>query len=114
MKLSFLGGARTVTGSMHLIEVNEQRVLLDCGMFQGRRAESERRNLNLPFEAHRERAHAEGVSHAHIDHSGNIPTLVRGGFVGDTPSACVRLRRATWRRSCCVTARGFRRKMSST
>ncbi len=81
MKLSFLGGARTVTGSMHLIEVNERRVLLDCGMFQGRRAESEYRNLNLPFEAHC--ANAVILSHAHIDHSGNIPTLVRGGFVGD-------------------------------
>ncbi len=81
MKLSFLGGARTVTGSMHLIEVNERRVLLDCGMFQGRRAESEHRNLNLPFEAHC--ANALILSHAHIDHSGNIPTLVRGGFVGD-------------------------------
>ena len=81
MKLSFLGGARTVTGSMHLIEVNSQRVLLDCGIFQGRRAESEQRNLNLPFEAHC--ANALILSHAHIDHSGNIPTLVRGGFVGD-------------------------------
>lgn len=81
MQLSFLGGARTVTGSMHLIEVNRQRVLLDCGMFQGRRAESEQRNLNLPFEAHC--ANAVILSHAHIDHSGNIPTLVRGGFVGD-------------------------------
>ena len=81
MKLSFLGGARTVTGSMHLIEVNGQRVLLDCGIFQGRRAESEQRNLNLPFEAHC--ANALILSHAHIDHSGNIPTLVRGGFVGD-------------------------------
>ena len=81
MKLSFLGGARTVTGSMHLIEVNNQRVLLDCGLFQGRRAEMERRNLNLPFEAHC--ANALILSHAHIDHSGNIPNLVRGGFVGD-------------------------------
>jgi len=81
MNLSFLGGARTVTGSMHLIEVNNQRVLLDCGMFQGKRAESEQRNLNLPFEAHC--ANALILSHAHIDHSGNIPTFVRGGFVGD-------------------------------
>lgn len=81
MKLSFLGGARTVTGSMHLLETNERRVLLDCGMFQGRRSESERRNLNLPFQAHC--ANALILSHAHIDHSGNIPTLVRGGFVGD-------------------------------
>lgn len=81
MKLSFLGGARTVTGSMHLLEVNNQRVLLDCGLFQGRRAESEQRNLNLPFGAHC--ANALILSHAHIDYSGNIPTLVRGGFVGD-------------------------------
>ena len=93
MKLSFLGGARTVTGSMHLFEVNNQRVLLDCGMFQGRRAESEHRNLNLPFEAHC--ANALILSHAHIDHSGNLPTLVRGGFVGDTPKASARPRRAT-------------------
>jgi len=81
MHLTFLGAARTVTGSMHLVEANGQRILLDCGLFQGRRAEAARRNLNLPFERHC--VNAVILSHAHIDHSGNLPTLTRGGFVGE-------------------------------
>ncbi len=80
MKITFHGAARTVTGSMHLIECNRQRILLDCGLFQGRRAESFQRNRNLPFDARR--IDALILSHAHIDHSGNIPNLVRSGFGG--------------------------------
>lgn len=81
MDLSFYGAAQEVTGSMHLIEVNQQRILLECGTYQGRRAETYARNLNLPFEA--ASIDALVLSHAHIDHSGNIPNLVKQGFRGN-------------------------------
>ncbi|MBU1879634.1 MAG: MBL fold metallo-hydrolase, partial [Chloroflexi bacterium] len=81
MKITFHGAARTVTGSMHIVECNRQRVLLDCGLFQGRRAEAFQRNRNLPFDARRITAMI--LSHAHIDHSGNLPNLVRSGFAGE-------------------------------
>lgn len=80
MKLQFWGAARTVTGSMHLIEVNGQRLLLDCGLYQGRRKEAFERNRILPFDPGL--IDAVILSHAHIDHSGNLPSLVRGGFCG--------------------------------
>jgi metallo-beta-lactamase family protein len=81
MKLTFYGAARTVTGSKHLIEVNGTRILLDCGMVQGKRSESYSANVNLPFDP----ASIDLVvlSHAHIDHSGNLPNLVKNGFRGD-------------------------------
>jgi metallo-beta-lactamase family protein len=75
-----MGAAQTVTGSMHLLEVNGVRILLDCGLFQGRRQESFDRNRNLPFDARGIQAMI--LSHAHMDHSGNIPSLVRRGFEG--------------------------------
>ncbi len=80
MKLTFWGAVRTVTGSMHELEVDGRKYLLDCGLYQGRRQEARERNLNLPFAA----AELEAVvlSHAHIDHSGNLPSLVRHGFDG--------------------------------
>jgi metallo-beta-lactamase family protein len=81
MKITFHGAARTVTGTQHLVEVNGQRVLLDCGLYQGSRREAFERNRNLPFEA--ESINALVLSHAHIDHSGNIPNLVKSGFRGD-------------------------------
>jgi metallo-beta-lactamase family protein len=81
MRLTFHGAARTVTGSKHLLEVNGSRILLDCGLFQGRRAESYDKNLNLPFDA--SAIDVLVLSHAHIDHSGNIPNLVKSGFKGD-------------------------------
>jgi metallo-beta-lactamase family protein len=81
MKITFHGAARTVTGTQHLVEVNGQRVLLDCGLYQGPRRETFERNRNLPFEA--ESINAMVLSHAHIDHSGNIPNLVKSGFRGD-------------------------------
>lgn len=81
MKITFHGAARTVTGTQHLVEVNGQRLLLDCGLFQGSRKESYDRNLNLPYEAGA--VNALVLSHAHIDHSGNIPNLVKSGFQGD-------------------------------
>jgi len=80
MNIQFLGAAQTVTGSQHLISANGRRILLECGLFQGRRRESFERNRNLPFDA--ASVDAMILSHAHIDHSGNIPNLVRSGFEG--------------------------------
>jgi metallo-beta-lactamase family protein len=80
MKLTILGAAKTVTGSMHLIEHNGYKLLLDCGTYQGKREESYRINLNFPFKP--SEIDAMILSHAHIDHSGNIPNLVKQGFSG--------------------------------
>jgi metallo-beta-lactamase family protein len=80
MKITFHGAAQTVTGSQHLIQVNGQRLLLECGLYQGRRKEAYERNLNLPFEARG--VDAVILSHAHIDHSGNLPNLVKSGYEG--------------------------------
>ncbi len=81
MKLRFMGAVRTVTGSMHLLTVNGSNILLDCGLFQGRRQEAFERNRNLPFQAGD--VDVLILSHAHIDHSGNIPSLVKSGFQGN-------------------------------
>jgi len=78
MKLTFHGAAQTTTGSQHLLEVNGQRILLDCGLYQGRRQESYERNLHFPFDP--ASLDAVVLSHAHIDHSGNLPNLTKGGF----------------------------------
>jgi metallo-beta-lactamase family protein len=80
MRVRFLGAAQTVTGSMHLLETKVGDILVDCGMFQGRREESRRKNSTLPAAA--VAAQALVLTHAHIDHSGSIPTLVRSGFAG--------------------------------
>lgn len=80
MKLTFYGATRTTTGSKFLLEANGRRLLLECGMFQGRRAESIERNTKLPFEA--SSIHAVALSHAHIDHSGIIPVLSKSGYSG--------------------------------
>jgi metallo-beta-lactamase family protein len=81
MRIHFLGAARTTTGSRHLLEVNGSRILLDCGLYQGRRADSYEVNRSFPFDP----ASLDGVilSHAHIDHSGNLPLLCRSGFKGN-------------------------------
>jgi metallo-beta-lactamase family protein len=76
----FLGAAQEVTGSMHLLETPGGKLLVDCGLFQGRREESRRRNTELPREA--VAADAVLLTHAHIDHSGSLPTLVKRGFRG--------------------------------
>lgn len=81
MKITFFGAAQTVTGSQHLLEVNGTRILLDCGLFQGKRSESYERNQRLPFDPGT--VDVMVLSHAHIDHSGNIPNLVKRGFKGD-------------------------------
>ena len=80
MKLTFWGAAGEVTGSMHLVESGGKRYLLDCGLHQGRRKEADAKNRNLPFDA--SSIDAVVLSHAHIDHSGNLPTLVKHGFSG--------------------------------
>ncbi len=81
MKLTFHGAACTVTGSQHLLEVNGTRVLLECGLYQGRRQDSFERNRQFPFDPRD--IDVMVLSHAHIDHSGNIPTLVKQGFQGN-------------------------------
>lgn len=81
MKITFHGAARTVTGSQHLIEVNGYRILLDCGLFQGKRKEAF--ELNRQGFCNGDTVDAVVLSHAHIDHSGNIPCLVKNGFRGD-------------------------------
>ncbi len=81
MKITFHGAAQTVTGSQHLIEINGHRILLDCGLYQGKRKDAFERNRHLPFDP--ASVDVLILSHAHIDHSGNIPGLVRNGFKGD-------------------------------
>ncbi len=80
MKLTFWGAAQTVTGSMHHLSVQNRQYLLDCGTYQGRRQEARERNTRLPFPGRD--IDAVLLSHAHIDHSGNLPTLVKNGFSG--------------------------------
>lgn len=80
MRLQFFGAAQTVTGSMHLLEVGGKKILLDCGLYQGRRKEAYEVNRNFPFDP--KDIHAVVMSHAHIDHIGNLPTLVKNGFAG--------------------------------
>lgn len=81
MEIKFIGAARTVTGSMHLVKIKDTTFLLDCGLYQGKRKEA--------FEINRTFKHFDPaeidfliLSHAHIDHSGNIPTLIKNGFKG--------------------------------
>ncbi|MBI1793861.1 MAG: MBL fold metallo-hydrolase [Chloroflexi bacterium] len=80
MRLNFHGAAQTVTGSQHLLEINGSRLLLDCGLYQGRREESYARNRSFFYDP--TKVDALVLSHAHIDHCGNIPNLVRQGFHG--------------------------------
>ena len=80
MRITFHGAARTVTGSQHLIETNGSRLLLDCGLFQGRRSLARQMNSEFRFDP----SALDGVllSHAHMDHSGKLPSLVKKGFSG--------------------------------
>jgi len=80
MKFHFLGATRTTTGSMYLVEINGKRLLLECGLYQGHREETTRRNCCFPFDARQ--VDAVVLSHAHIDHSGNLPNLVKQGYDG--------------------------------
>ena len=80
MNITFHGAAQTVTGSRHLLSLNDHQLLLDCGLFQGRRKDTYSRNLNFPFDV--TSLDAAILSHAHIDHSGNLPNLVKQGYPG--------------------------------
>ncbi len=82
MKIHFCGAAGTTTGSQHLLEVNGARILLDCGMYQGRREEALHINKDFPYFSP-ESIDAVILSHAHIDHSGNLPNLTKKGFRGN-------------------------------
>ncbi len=89
MRITFHGAAQTVTGSRHLISINGSQLLLDCGLFQGRRADTYTRNLNFPFDP--QQLGAVVLSHAHLDHCGNLPSLAQDGFHGSihaTPATC--------------------------
>ena len=80
MHITFHGAVREVTGSMHLLGTGTDHILLDCGMFQGRRKEAAEKNRVMPFDP--AMLTNMVLSHAHIDHSGRIPLLTRKGFAG--------------------------------
>ena len=80
MKITFCGAAGEVTGSQHLIESGQLRILLDCGLFQGHRAESRRKNEHFLHDP--SNLDAVILSHAHMDHCGNLPSLFRRGYRG--------------------------------
>jgi metallo-beta-lactamase family protein len=81
MEIEFSGAAREVTGSCHILRTNGKTILLDCGLFQGRRRESNEKNQKLPLPV--EEIDAVVLSHAHIDHAGRLPFLVRHGYRGN-------------------------------
>ncbi len=80
MRLTFHGAARAVTGSQHLLETGGRKILLDCGLSQGRREQTEQLNREYAYEP--ASLDAVVLSHAHIDHSGKLPGLVKNGFKG--------------------------------
>ena len=80
LRLTFLGGAGTVTGSKYLLEIDSRRVLIDCGLFQGLKRLRERNWQPLPFDP--QTLDAIVLTHAHLDHSGYLPVLARTGFKG--------------------------------
>lgn len=80
MRIEFCGAAQTVTGSQHLVEVSGKRILFDCGMYQGRRETA--KTINRTFLYDPQEIDCVILSHAHIDHSGNLPSLVKRGFRG--------------------------------
>ncbi len=80
MRVQFWGGVGTVTGSQHILKSGRQQLLLECGLFQGHRQEAETINRHLPFPA--EKINWCAVSHAHIDHIGNLPNLIKNGYQG--------------------------------
>lgn len=81
VKITFCGAAREVTGSMHVVEVDGKRIALDCGLFQGRRSEAASKNNHFKVPANF--IDAVILSHAHIDHTGRLPLLVKQGFAGE-------------------------------
>ncbi len=81
MEITFIGATRTVTGSMHLFEYKKNKFLLECGLYQGHRAEAERINRTFPFKP--KDINCVILSHGHLDHSGNLPSLVKRNFNGE-------------------------------
>src|SRR5215831_10617323 len=88
--ITFWGAARSVTGSMHLVEARGRTVLLDCGLVEAGRADGLRLNATFPFRPRD--IDAVLLSHAHLDHCGNLPNLVKQGFAG--PIYCTPATRA--------------------
>ncbi len=80
MNITFYGAAQDVTGSKHLVETNGVKILLDCGLHQGSRAEAQSKNQTLPFDARA--IDATILSHGHLDHCGMMPVLVDSGYAG--------------------------------
>lgn len=80
MKITFHGAAREVTGSAHIVEVNGKTILLDCGLYQGKRKEAFEKNRQFTYDP--KSIDIVVLSHAHMDHSGNLPTLVKAGYEG--------------------------------
>ena len=80
MKLTFLGATQTVTGSKYLLEHGGKKILVDCGLFQGHKEVRQRNWEKLPIDPRN--IDAIVLTHAHIDHSGYIPLLVKNGFRG--------------------------------
>jgi metallo-beta-lactamase family protein len=80
VRLTCWGAAGEVTGSMHLLEIGPKRILLDCGLFQGRREEARKKNENFPLDVGA--IDAVILSHAHIDHTGRLPLLIKKGYAG--------------------------------
>src|SRR5688572_17181239 len=78
MQIEFSGAARGVTGSCHIVRANGHTILLDCGLFQGRRKESQDKNMRLPCPV--SEIDAVVLPHAHIDHAGRLPFLVAQGY----------------------------------
>jgi metallo-beta-lactamase family protein len=79
MRITFHGAAHTATGSQHLLEINGSQLLLECGLYQGRREESYLRNYSFQYDPRK--IDAVILSHAQIDHSGNLPNLVKQVFL---------------------------------
>ncbi len=80
MKITFFGAAHEVTGSCHLVEVGNKKILLDCGMFQGADSNEDRNHEDFPFDP--SDIDAVLLSHAHLDHTGRVPKLIKDGFKG--------------------------------
>lgn len=80
MKITFHGAAQEVTGSAHIVTINGKNILLDCGLFQGKRKEAFEKNRNFLVDP--DKIDVMLLSHAHMDHSGNVPTLVKKGYKG--------------------------------
>src|SRR6266446_2226350 len=79
MEIEFAGAAREVTGSCHIVRFNGKTVLLDCGLFQGKRSDADAKNRRLPCPV--AEIDAVVLSHAHLDHAGRLPFLARAGYV---------------------------------